>query len=519
MNPRLSSSLEALETRIAPAGIVKLSYVAGVLTLTGDAASNQVSVTGTNGLGAFVTPEGDTLLQVGTGAPFAGTLELRSVLDVKVALGAGDDTFILQSADIARSVAVNLGAGENLAVIDTSTILGSLKITGGSGRDTLDIASNELIVGRDLSVALGGGENSTFSGNGRIEIGGKLTYTGGAGSDTLSLTPTNLSIGGAVSITTGAGLSTVALNAGASVVYGGPIAVIVGAHAEGASRIEITSPGDLTVRGPVNITGSADDENIVIEAGARLTLGGALTVNTGAGTDLLRIEAPDALFVGNVNLKGTNELTAGGYFSESGFFGGSLNYLGGRGTDNFTLEGVSAVSGKTSVNFAGGNGQTFISAGRVGQSTEFTGGLAFKLTGAVTDTIFGPTNDTSLVAISYAFLNGPSSLLLGGGEDTVLLDNIDFNVATTLSLGAGADDLRLETRGLAGVSNLNALLGVNLGVGNDLARYGGNTAADRVVVSVAGTLDGGAGSDAFSYLAQGNVFTKTITVLNVETTT
>jgi hypothetical protein len=123
-------TIELLEPRIAPAGLVTAVYVeaSGELTLTGDADANEVTIfqTGTNayrieGVTTDINTVGTTFLDIGIlkkltidGGDEADTftgINLKSLTSLTLSGGIGNDTFNMENVVVKGPLAYHGGAG------------------------------------------------------------------------------------------------------------------------------------------------------------------------------------------------------------------------------------------------------------------------------------------------------------------------------------------------------------------------------------------------------------------------
>jgi len=148
-------TVESLEPRDVPTGVVAVSFVNGALTLTGDDQNNQIVYTiGTDASGApevRLTPDPGTTIDdpndpnppvPGTTVTLAGTPN-----SLKVIFKGGDDSFSLDGSRLvlAGGADFDLGDGDNhLDLMSTQAIqLGGLTVTAGDGLDTVILLSPE----------------------------------------------------------------------------------------------------------------------------------------------------------------------------------------------------------------------------------------------------------------------------------------------------------------------------------------------------------------------------------------
>src|SRR4051812_44345201 len=137
----LSSSLELLECRIAPAGVVKVTVTGGVLNLEGDAAANDVTVESTSP--GLLSVTGNH----GTQISFAGVTEASASVTLPVTaltgdLGGGDDVLTAKNFDLAKGITLTDSTGNNTILIANVRVGGGVFITTGSGDDSITVSGS-----------------------------------------------------------------------------------------------------------------------------------------------------------------------------------------------------------------------------------------------------------------------------------------------------------------------------------------------------------------------------------------
>src|SRR6266853_2074522 len=260
MNSRLCSSLEPLESRIAPAGLVKVAIAGGGVMLTGDAMDNVIEIDpGTSGQLHLIGASG-TQFQLGTSAPTADLLVMGFSGDLKVALGDGADTLTLDKGTLPHNVVLDVGTGTNTIKIGDMNnrgdhvIGGSLTLAGKAGADTVNIAANQFSVGKDLTISLGDGANTVGLDAVALSVAGKFKYTGGIGVDNLNVTGADFFVG---ADTTAKGVKdndNIVFNASDSAVFGGKVTIGGGDGTIGGSYT-VHADKVLSVHGSVTMTG------------------------------------------------------------------------------------------------------------------------------------------------------------------------------------------------------------------------------------------------------------------------
>jgi hypothetical protein len=176
-------------------------------------------------------------------------------------VGGRSNDFVALGGTVAGRVSADLGEGLNWMIVGGDatdpTIIGSLAYTGGANDDTFSIAG-KVTVRNDVRINTGlQGEDSvgffTSEDGSAVNVLGNVVVNTGTGSDGDTVTLVG-EIRGAVSVTTGSGQDTVSVSS--SVGW-------------------ITSDGSTPVP--------------VVEFAGRLAVGLDLTINTGAGNDLITI--------------------------------------------------------------------------------------------------------------------------------------------------------------------------------------------------------------------------------------
>lgn len=228
--------------------------------------------------------------------------------DVTVFARGGNDGVGINGT-VGGSVVVNLGeadAGNVVAIggeSSASRVRGSVTVTGGSRADIVGIG-NAIVDGR-VSVALGDGDNWFFGGGETATAFGALAYTGGANADVVALLG-DVTVGSDVRISTGLrGADFVGFSnseAGGTVKVRGNVVVNTGTGNDGDT---VDLVGDI--RGTVTVTTGGGRDTVSVSSlvvwnsfegsdpvptfvtAGPSAIGRDLTINTGAGDDLISI--------------------------------------------------------------------------------------------------------------------------------------------------------------------------------------------------------------------------------------
>jgi hypothetical protein len=500
-------SLEALEDRRTPAGLVTATFMGATLVLTGDAANNVFEITqGTNDR-LTLTGFGGTQVRLNAGPPLAAlTLPNPTTANVAVFLGAGADALTVTGVDFPGPLGVNGGDGTNILTIQGGvTVHGGLAFTNGVGFDSL------LLLGA-------------------VTVAGGLTVTNGAGGSAVSDdATTDLQVTGALTVTNGAGADTVSLSNAARVSVG-RILVTHGTTAD-ASLTDLTPAGPLTVATGVRVTGGAGSDVVTI-GGTTVSVGGSIALLYGAGGSTTRITGDSGLFVGGTvavtALGGSDAVTVGGgaptvvggsvtvSVGDGGgstnvngarlTVGGSVTVTAGAGTDTVSLVASAtggAIGGDVILGLGAGDDQrVFVDALPAG--TALTVGGALRVTTA--DVTAGSGADG--ITVFGVRVGRDTVLTTGAGTDLVAIDDSSFAGPFTLATGGSDDAVRIERQGTAGTTRFRGAVRVGTGDGNDTVEVGNsNPGVDQAVFAMANMWDGGAGgADSLTITTTSNSF-------------
>lgn len=296
---------ECLEQRAMMAGDVAASVEGGMLFLGGDAAANGVLVRqGSGGLEVVGTTAGGTATTINGSASFVATGVTRGVT---ARLGDGNDSIRL--ANSAGPVALP----------------GAVVVETGRGSDQV---------------------------SGRINNGGAVTFNLGPGADKATLGPSSL---GTLAINTDPFLAEG--SAADQVTLTGVRAARTAAIRTGAGNDTVKIDGDSSF--PLSLTVSVDAGNdrvdILGTAANPIEVGGALTVNSGRGNDVVNVQhvnvngaATVTSFEGNASVRLGHVKAVDGLFTYLGAGDDSLSInnsssarvvlVGGLGQDSLTLQ-------------------------------------------------------------------------------------------------------------------------------------------------------------------------------------
>jgi hypothetical protein len=280
---------ECLEQRSMMAGDIAASVEGGILYLRGDAAANGLLVQqGSGGIEIVGQAAGGSATTINGSASFVATGVTRGVT---ARLAGGNDSIRL--ANPAGPV----------------TLPGGILVDTGDGSDQI---------------------------SGRINNGGAVTLNLGKGADKATLGPSSL---GTLAINTDPFL--VEGSGNDQVTLTGVKAVRAAAIRTGAGHDSVKIDGNSSF--PLSLTVSVDGGNDRVEilgtAADPLAIGGALTVNTGRGSDVANIQHVNVNGVATVsNFDGNARITLNHVKARDGLFA----YLGG-GDDALTVKNSSGA--------------------------------------------------------------------------------------------------------------------------------------------------------------------------------
>jgi hypothetical protein len=456
---------------------------AGTNTITGDDAGRTFSITGANsGTISILLPAGFSNIENLTGGTGADTIQFVNggSLAGNIDGGAGIDTLI--GDDLGRTFLITGPDSGLLIPILGGTFVNTENLTGGTGNDTF-----QFVTGGSLSGTInGGGGTDTIIGD---NTGRTFTITG-PNSGTIS------GIGsfvGFANLAGGIGNDRFVFAGGSltgTIDGGGGANTVTGDNAGDAFAITGVNAGSITTLLPGGfsniqsvIGGTGNDSFTFVTGGA---LAGA--INGGAGTDSITGDnAGDAFSVTGANAGSITTLLAAGFSNVE-------KLVGGTGTDSFTFAGAGSLAGTID----GGAGTNAVTGNNAGDAFSITGTnsgtINTLLSGGFVniENLVGGTGGDSFTFVTPGSLAG--TINGGAGTDTITGNNAGDAFSIT-----GANAGSIATLLAAGFSNVENLVG---GTGGDTFQFttGG---------TLAGTINGGAGSDTITGDNAGHNFTLT----------
>ncbi len=531
-------SIEPLENRIVPAGVVTAVYDAATftLTLTGDGVNNEVNVFQTGA--STYRVEG-----VATSINAATFLDIGKLTSLTIDGGAGSDTFTLNNLRTLTALSFSGGIDADSLNANNLTVKGAVELHGNAGSDFVSFDGLSTLISGDVTIDSAAGATDQidvqFSAQ-KTVIGGSILFTGGGGDDFLGafgegpasiakgvnfnagagngsvdfsnddlLTIGKLATGESILFTGGAGDDALTFN-GVNVSLAGGIRMTGGALSDSISFFNnpgTVKIGKLATGQSILFDGGVDGDSISISA-LSLSMAGAIDFVGGTGTNSISLQAANGIakigklatgqsirFVGGT---GDDSITTN---SASLTLAGGIDFTGDAGANDISLSGA---SGKTSIGKLA-TGQSVKMTGLGGDDTIATGVASLTLAGGVDFTAGDGTNLINLVAdngvVKIGKLTGGQSILFNGGTGS---DDITSDIAVATLAGGielngagGNNDLEFDDDGVVKIGKF--------GMGQSVL-FTGLTDADNEIdfggfVTLAGSVEvtGGSGTDDIDF--------------------
>lgn len=498
MNNYTHTSIEPLEQRIAPAGLVNVVFSHGLLTISGaDGADHDVSIVKT-GFNTFRVQGNATdidtagvaaknfhgvltgvLIEGGSGADtfavsnlaplktftFHGNAGVDALstanlvttvggrVDIDLGSEAGSVNFFGSHTTIHGALNIDLGGGGTAGLRSAVTVVdGNVTVTGGAQSDELAVTGDSALFRHQLIFNGNGGDDSFKALGTTLKVLGTVTIDGGGGSNHFlfgadyhkfgsALTP------GVVDLKLGVGPGDVTfLGKGTTVL--GELKIDLGTGG-GTALLESKV---TTVGKSVQITGGAGDDTVMFDG--RTSIGGGLSFVGDVGVDSLKATG------GLLSVKGATSMDGG--LDASAFEVNvvtlalaSLTVTGGSLNDTVSIIADGLVTGDVSLllgtDGTGGSSTTLQSRAGLANGLKFGGNLTIDMV--------GPTVDF----LTIANIQVAKAFVAQTGEDvsTVSISKLNVLKGFTLGTGAGAD--------VANLDNIKALdFSFDAGVGADV---------------------------------------------------
>ena len=550
---RFVPTVECLEGRLVPAGTINSSYsnVTKTLTLTAvnvpnliDVNHQSITISGTGTAGEFTVTGNAAETILGVAADLA---PISNVQNIKLVMGLGNDVVSIRNAELSGKLTFLGGDGSNELDIDgtgggntlgrvsvtngegnddfvmhngINEITGKLTINNGQGDGTTDfgqLAGDLTAVGGAVSITNGAGSLDEFRCKGQqVQFGNAVTIRNGSGGTALKLEATAVnSINGTLTVVNGDGCDRATLGNGGvgSVSFGGvnirngtgdsTTEFLGNTHTitgnllirNGDGNDVLNCPGatSVTVTGAVTIQNGAGDTTIAWDAATTTTIGGLMTLSSTTGVDAITFGSVTA------NLHSVKILTGNGESnialdSSALTMTGSLTVVGGRDDDRLQTPSTANLNVTGSVSITLGN------SSNIAQSVIFFG----------TTTIGGKLtirggDQRDRVDLFSTDVGGTVLLDLRNGDDQVQIHDSTFAAAVTITVGAGIDDISVESTNNVTGTTFNGPVTVLGGSGDDLLAVGLNINNFATFNAAPVKFDGGSGLDTLD-LTVFNVF-------------
>jgi hypothetical protein len=534
MNTSSIPVLEALEPRLAPAGVIAVSVNAGGTLVLGTVAGldgdEKVTIERLADGNYRLTPDAGVQLRIG-GASFNTPQVISGVTAGLTAnLGAGDDAVRFSNASFNKAVSINLGGGNNAFTMTDSNIGGAFKFTGGDGVDVVTFAGAFTTVGGGATIKLGGGGDDVIgsatrvifgkgltidggSGNdevrlatvdgGELRVVGNLTFAGGAGDDLLAVGFTNARtiVTGALKLTDVSGNETVQF-AGTNADVGS-LSLLAGigsntfnstvTHYVVAKNVQWTSGNgtdnvtfagqNLRVGGALSIALGDGGGSALVNPNTHVHIGGTLMLSGSGAARALEVNATEVYIAGKATLNAGAGDGVARIFGLSGvFLGGGASLSSGAGDTSLTISGNNRLISNGSLNLTNGGG--------LGEASIFIGG------GSAPSVVDGAVN----------LKGGASAKLLMGGTITgaVNLSTASLSAASLISIDCFVQGalhiggaVKITTPTLTGQTGS---IGINAAIFDNTVTVQGGAGAETLsinntIMNKAFTASLGAGND------------------------
>lgn len=551
MRSNHTDSIEPLESRIAPASLLTVTYdvVSGALTLADDVANNAVGVDADNGFAIFKT--GANTYRIvdsgGTdiGAPGVTFRDIGKVTSLSITGDEGADNSFLTGLNALKSLTYDGGAGTDQLIAADLLVKGAASINLGADGGSASFDGALTSIGGDLTVIYGAAGGMVGFGAISTVLKGAVILTGGLGDDvfTFSGAGDTATVGKGIKLTGSDGSDSIFINSRLSAVVGK--AALTGNAIEfeggtGNNLLSINSAGAVSLKGNVIFNGGIDADEVALQSSV-LTVDGELKINGGGDVDIATIGGSKVTLKKAVTIDmadggstvsiGANLVALGSTLSVKGTTGAddmsitvskftagkAVSFDGGAGNDSFTLD-ASSVLIKGALTITGGgdadtasiradgliSGDVTIdlgtsSDGNQDMSLMGRSGLAgnLKLGGKLTITSLaddGMIGWTDLLTVTDVTVSKVALITLGSADSTAVMDNFNTKDLFTLNTGEGDDTVNIEQNNFFGPSIMSKAVTISLGDGDDTILIGKSSLAgtsDFVKFLAALQVDGG----------------------------
>lgn len=549
MTDSIRSRVEALEARIAPSGLITVSFTNGALTLTGDGGDHDLSVSAIDATTFELRGVNETEFQLGSDAPTAVLRLIGPVKSISGAFGSGAQDIAFNNLTVGGNIELGLGGGANEVVFNSLSAKGGLKIFGGADNDQVVFSGSAITVKGGVDLNLSSGENEFEANAATVKIGKDFSMFAGEGEDHAIFNGVSFAIGGNAAFVLGDGAVEVSVSrftVGKSLLVDNSDSAIAGLdtglYLGSASGNSLGAVGAILVNGDVTYIGGATEDEFSVGTGGKSQIKGTARFTSEGGDARVGLFGLQ-LSIGRVEIDAalSSDLTVGGQFY-GGRIAGGIQILGGAGADTFSMQAIGSNLGvldiqlgdgenassigfvnskAASISVSGGanrdevsftlissqvKGNVYLQAGAGSSSTDFAGleatvgGLVHVENGAHAGELVDLTFDSFGTHSGFLKVGGILFAPGDGGTSMLRLDGMrDLTVKGSIAIagGTGNDTLSVQD-----------MMNVRVGKGFDLAMGDGNNNVDGNIYNVtAGSLKltGGSGSDFMELAVSGNL--------------
>jgi hypothetical protein len=485
------TSIELLEARIAPAGIIDVFRKGTSLIFQASAGAD-----GDSGLTLAASGQNGLLAQINgtTAFRFEGELKANGASlnfadffdgDVQVKLGIGDDSLQLIGT-FPGNVKADLGPGTNSLNASNTHVVGNLTFKGGAGNDALGLGDTRI--GGNLIANLAG-ETNSLNLVGSLKVGKNFTLTGTGQNDSFFANGSSVSVLGNVTMKVASG--GMGFDVTESLYIGKNLSLTTKTGLVSITQ-RVEALGDVIIGGSVKLAAGAT--TILIQTLAsdngRVAIGGnvSMTSKTIGQTGTQAVAAGSAVEVGgSVMLAGSAKVSA--TLTQEGtvpsLIGGSVKMTG----QSSVVVGILGTVAGSGTFVVGGDGAPDIQLDPTGVSQQLTFGKTVSIS------VANPTLTNSSILLENIIFTKGLKVKDGTSNTTLTMNDTSVAGSFTADLGAGIDTINLDTKTAAVPAVFYGPVLIKSGADNDMFRL--TLVADASLVAWnTFVIDGGPGLDS-----------------------
>lgn len=459
--------IEFLEPRIAPAGLIDVSFSGGNLvlkSLTGDAGDETATITRIGADGITIAPGANVAIRYeGTTFPPTTPLTLAGFSGSLTAkLGGGNDSLVLDGGNYSGDVRIDLGDGTDVLEIRGGAInfVGKLTVSLGSGANQFALTASDFHASKGLVVKSGSGNDLLTFASAKLVIDGGLSVATGGGSDTVQFTAgiAELSVEKNLIVATSGSRSAIieqSFSGIGKINIGGNLTLSAGTG-DRVQQVLTGTTGTLAIGGDVAFSATNPTEHTQVLAGGG-TLGGSLRMTSRAIIGTQTFSATTGTIAGEVTLRGGTSVVVD--------FGGTIP------------NDLSITTAKNS------SANVALSSATIDGNVRIATKDGFGLSASI--------------AIQDVILHGSLAVTGGIGATTLRVNQADIAKTFTVALKDGANRFLFEQEKQPGASIFRGDVNLTGGIDVDTFTIGG-TADDSIQFLAAIIADGRAGIDTLT---------------------